>query len=251
MTSFSPATNNVAGRRLLHSVSVNTGGIGALCRWILRMFSDNCSIVESVHCGSVRAISAKIHRKNARKTLRLVIPSAIRRTQNSAGGRPSAPCSLAYRNTVQWEEGVPWRLKRRIRASARTWRTFWIKFRSELGRGPPVRAMQPGVQEYCTMGRGCSMAIETTYTSLRQNLANVLDQIVDQQETVVVRRRGARDVALIPAAELAGLIETAHLLRSPRNARRLLAALRRAEQGKTKPVSVAVLRREMLGATGK
>lgn len=101
------------------------------------------------------------------------------------------------------------------------------------------------------MGRGCSMAIETTYTSLRQNLANVLDQIVDQQETVVVRRRGARDVALIPAAELAGLIETAHLLRSPRNARRLLAALRRAEQGKTKPVSVAVLRREMLGATGK
>src|ERR1039457_4307685 len=121
----------------------------------------------------------------------------------------------------------------------------------ELGRGPPVRPMQPGVQEYCTMGRGCSMAIETTYTSLRQNLANVLDQIVDQQETVVVRRRGARDVALIPAAELAGLIETAHLLRSPRNARRLLAALRRAEQGKTKPVSVAVLRREMLGATGK
>jgi antitoxin YefM len=95
------------------------------------------------------------------------------------------------------------------------------------------------------------MAIETTYTSLRANLASILDQVVDQQETVVVRRRGARDVALIPAGELAGLIETAHLLRSPRNARRLLAALRRAERGKTKPVSVAELRREMLGATGR
>src|ERR1035438_5481765 len=83
--------------------------------------------------------------------------------------------------------------------------------------------------------------------NLIQNLANVLDQIVDQQETVVVRRRGARDVALLPAAELAGLIETAHLLRSPRNARRLLAALRRAEQGKTKPGTAAGLRREILG----
>jgi antitoxin YefM len=94
------------------------------------------------------------------------------------------------------------------------------------------------------------MATETTYTSLRENLASVLDQVVDQQETVIVRRRGSRDVALVPASELAGLIETAHLLRSPRNARRLLAALRRAEQGKGKPLSAARLRRETLGGTG-
>jgi antitoxin YefM len=90
---------------------------------------------------------------------------------------------------------------------------------------------------------------ETTYTSLRENLASVLDQVVDQQETVIVRRRGARDVALVPASELAGLIETAHLLRSHRNARRLLAALRRAERGKQKPATIGELRREMLGAT--
>jgi antitoxin YefM len=82
------------------------------------------------------------------------------------------------------------------------------------------------------------MAIETTYTSLRENLASILDQVVDQQETVIVWRKGAGDVALIPAAELAGLIETAHLLRSPRNARRLLAAMRRAERGKIKPPKV-------------
>lgn len=94
------------------------------------------------------------------------------------------------------------------------------------------------------------MPTETTYTSLRENLASVLDQVVDQQETVIVRRRGDRDVALVPASELAGLIETAHLLRSPRNARRLLAALRRAERGKQKPATIAELRREMLGATG-
>ena len=56
------------------------------------------------------------------------------------------------------------------------------------------------------------MATETTYTSLRENLASVLDQVVDQQETVIIRRRGARDVSLILAGELAALIEIAHLL---------------------------------------
>jgi antitoxin YefM len=94
------------------------------------------------------------------------------------------------------------------------------------------------------------MPTETTYTSLRENLASVLDQVVDQQETVIVRRRGSRDVALIPAGELAGLMETAHLLRSPRNARRLLTALHRAGRGKGKPATAAQLRREMLGETG-
>ncbi len=91
------------------------------------------------------------------------------------------------------------------------------------------------------------MPTETTYSSLRENLATVLDQVVDQQDTVIVRRRGARDVALIPASELAGLMETAHLLRSPRNARRLLSALRRAEAGKVKPGTLAFLRKQMLG----
>jgi len=74
------------------------------------------------------------------------------------------------------------------------------------------------------------MAFETTYTSLRENLAAVLDRVADDHEVVLVRRKGQRDVALVPAAEFAGLMETAHLLRSPRNARRLLTALHRAER---------------------
>jgi antitoxin YefM len=67
---------------------------------------------------------------------------------------------------------------------------------------------------------------------------------------VIVRRKGSRDVALVPADELAGLVETAHLLRSPRNARRLLEALHRAGRRKAKPESVADLRREILGEAG-
>jgi len=93
------------------------------------------------------------------------------------------------------------------------------------------------------------MAIETTYTRLRDNLASVLNQVADDQEVVIVRRRGSPDVALIPAAELSGLMETAYLLQSPANAKRLLSALRRSKGRKGKTSTVEQLRREMgLGA---
>jgi antitoxin YefM len=89
------------------------------------------------------------------------------------------------------------------------------------------------------------MPVETTYTSLRERLASVLDQVANDREVVIVHRRGAKDVALIPAEELTSLMETAHLLRSPRNAERLLAALQRATERKGKPESVDKLRQEM------
>jgi antitoxin YefM len=86
---------------------------------------------------------------------------------------------------------------------------------------------------------------ETTYSSLRQKLASVLDRVANDREVVIVRRRNAKTVALIPADELMGLIETAHLLRSPKNARRLLTALRRAVGKNGKPEPLEKLRREM------
>ena len=88
------------------------------------------------------------------------------------------------------------------------------------------------------------MALETTYTHLRANLASMLDQVAADNEIVIVRRKGAKAVALVPAEEVAGYIETAHLLRSPRNARRLLKALREVEEGKGKVMSLEELRRE-------
>ena len=69
------------------------------------------------------------------------------------------------------------------------------------------------------------MATETTYTALRENLASYLDGVINDREVLLVRRRGARDVAIVPADELSSLMETAHLLRSPKNAERLLQAL--------------------------
>jgi antitoxin YefM len=89
------------------------------------------------------------------------------------------------------------------------------------------------------------MAVETTYTALRERLAGFLDQVTDDREVVIVRRRGARDVALIPADELAGLMETAHLLRSPKNAERLLQSLDRAVRDDGVPETIESLRRSV------
>lgn len=70
-----------------------------------------------------------------------------------------------------------------------------------------------------------------TYSHLRENLAEIWDRVEDTQEPVIVKRKGHQDMALIPADELESLRETAHLLRSPKNARRLLEAIARAVSG--------------------
>jgi antitoxin YefM len=89
------------------------------------------------------------------------------------------------------------------------------------------------------------MALQTTYSAARANLASLLDQVTDNRETVIIQRRGAEDVALVSASEWSSLVETAHLLRSPENARRLLTALNRALGKKQKPQSVVRLRQEV------
>jgi antitoxin YefM len=86
---------------------------------------------------------------------------------------------------------------------------------------------------------------ETTYTALRQTLASVLDRVANDREVVIISRKGDKKVAMIPADELSGLLETAHLLRSPKNTQRLLTALHRATGRKGKPESIEKLRREM------
>jgi antitoxin YefM len=89
------------------------------------------------------------------------------------------------------------------------------------------------------------MPSQTTYTKARANLAKLCNQVTANREVIVINRRGAEDVALVAASELASLLETAHLLRSPKNAQRLSSALKRAKSRTGKPKTVAQLRREM------
>ncbi len=89
------------------------------------------------------------------------------------------------------------------------------------------------------------MTIQTTYSKARENLAKLIDEVTENRDTVIIQRRGKEDVALIAATELQGLMETAHLLRSPKNAQRLLSALQRARTQSEPPQSLEELRREI------
>lgn len=89
------------------------------------------------------------------------------------------------------------------------------------------------------------MAIETTYTAARDQLKALMDKVVDDREVVLVRRRQGGDVAMVAAEELEGLLETAHLLRSPRNAARLLKALERAQSDSLPPLCLGDLEAQL------
>ena len=76
------------------------------------------------------------------------------------------------------------------------------------------------------------MAMEITVSQARANLSKLCERVARHNETIIIRRRGTKNVALVSADELSSLLETVHLLRSPRNAERLLAALTRAQDRK-------------------
>ncbi|WP_020562816.1 type II toxin-antitoxin system Phd/YefM family antitoxin [Methylosarcina fibrata] len=89
------------------------------------------------------------------------------------------------------------------------------------------------------------MTIETTYSQAREQLKTLMDRAVDDHEVIVVRRRSGGAVAMIAADELESLLETAHLLRSPKNAERLLTALARARSENVAPISLADLEQKL------
>ena len=89
------------------------------------------------------------------------------------------------------------------------------------------------------------MTTEITYSQARANLARLLDNVTENREVVIIRRRNAEDAALIAASELTSLLETAYLLRSPANAERLLTALNDALKGEGRPMSLTELRAEV------
>ena len=92
------------------------------------------------------------------------------------------------------------------------------------------------------------MSNRTTYTNARANLARLLDRVAESREAYVIERRNGENVALIGEDELNSILETAHLLRSPKNARRLASALERAtdeDASDPAPSTLAALREEL------
>ena len=71
-----------------------------------------------------------------------------------------------------------------------------------------------------------------TYTTVRANLASAMDRVCDDHEALIITRNGEQSVVMLSLEDYKSLEETAYLLRSPKNARRLLESIATLEAGK-------------------
>jgi len=71
----------------------------------------------------------------------------------------------------------------------------------------------------------------TTYTYARANLAKTIEKVCNDHEPVIITKNGEHSVVMISLADYQALEETAYLLRSPNNARRLLESIAQLESG--------------------
>jgi len=71
-----------------------------------------------------------------------------------------------------------------------------------------------------------------TYSSARSNLAQTMEKVCDDHAPVIITRKAARPVVMMSLDDYEALEETAYLLRSPKNARRLLESIIQLEADK-------------------
>ena len=71
-----------------------------------------------------------------------------------------------------------------------------------------------------------------TYSAARANLASTMDRVCNDHEALIITRNGAQSVVMLSLEDFQALEETAYLLRSPANAKRLLAAASQLSAGK-------------------
>lgn len=86
------------------------------------------------------------------------------------------------------------------------------------------------------------MTIEAGYSEARQRLVSLFDRAAEDHETVIITRRNGTRVALVAADEFESYQETAYLLHSAANARRLLEALLESIADETEPLDFAAMR---------
>lgn len=93
-------------------------------------------------------------------------------------------------------------------------------------------ACEPETQGVQFLVRKEVLVVRTmSYSESRANYAETLDRVVEDREEVVVTRAGHEPVVIVSLDDYESLRETAYLLRSPENARRLLASIDRLESG--------------------
>ena len=70
-----------------------------------------------------------------------------------------------------------------------------------------------------------------TYTHARSHLAETMEKVCDDHAPVIITRKNQRSVVILSLEDYQALEETAYLLRSSKNARRLLASIAELEAG--------------------
>lgn len=96
----------------------------------------------------------------------------------------------------------------------------------------PGRCKKRSVDTPLHLDKYLSSMSTISYTAARENLAATMDQVCDDHEPVVITRQKQRSVVIMALDDFKALEETAYLLRSPENARRLLAATAQLNKGK-------------------
>jgi antitoxin YefM len=76
------------------------------------------------------------------------------------------------------------------------------------------------------------------YSRFRRNPTKVIEDTLDTDKPVTVKRPDGRNFVIVPVGEFKALEETAHLLSSPKNARRLRESLRQAKAGKLREIVI-------------
>jgi antitoxin YefM len=84
-----------------------------------------------------------------------------------------------------------------------------------------------------------------SYSELRRKLKTACDQVCDRHEPLLIKRRSGGDVVLVAKEDYDSLEETAYLLSSPENARRLFEALRRRSEDRSIFASIEALKHEV------
>ncbi|MCY3622832.1 MAG: type II toxin-antitoxin system prevent-host-death family antitoxin [Gammaproteobacteria bacterium] len=77
------------------------------------------------------------------------------------------------------------------------------------------------------------------YTQARQNLKAVMDAVIEDRIAVVITRKASEPVVMMAKSEHDSMMETYHLLRSPRNAERLRQAIAEVEAGEVVAATLA------------
>ncbi len=78
-----------------------------------------------------------------------------------------------------------------------------------------------------------------TYSSARENLARTISEVCLNHDPVIITKKGVEAVVMMSLEDYESMKETTYLLRSPKNARRLLESIEQLEAGKGKEREVS------------